>query len=374
MRRASEPLTRTAPPQPRRRSLPAQKKPPFVVPLYYSPPRQSLVKPPIPRSATRVNCKPPPPEKSTEPVALRPRPRPEKPGPPTRIPSYKPPSTPRLVIPGLSRIRYTPLSSRYPSLASFTFPIVVPRSPTPTTRIVRTVTVDFRKAAARAKDASIDRPIEVSVPPENARVQGDVVDSERPKTCSIIDAAAVPEILPSVETDPAGGADTADTGTSQSGAVSSEHVATPEATPSTELEAQVDMPGAFPSFPLVSSVSSDASPTELDKKLARQRDLISENGQRLRGPLAPIQLNVAAAPSPDTVQSLDGDAQTTATWTRAPRAEVVESVFGPRRVRKVIVPPIFEGAVPSRNPTIVAELVNLRAQKKVGQKCGKENA
>ncbi|KAF7313794.1 hypothetical protein HMN09_00536700 [Mycena chlorophos] len=45
--------------------------------------------------------------------------------------------------------------------------------------------------------------------------------------------------------------------------------------------------------------------------------------------------------------------------------EVVESVFGLRRVRKVIVPPMSEGSVPSRDPKIVTEIEKLRAQKKV---------
>ncbi|KAJ6562502.1 hypothetical protein B0H19DRAFT_98883 [Mycena capillaripes] len=40
--------------------------------------------------------------------------------------------------------------------------------------------------------------------------------------------------------------------------------------------------------------------------------------------------------------------------------------FGPRKLRRIFVPPVIEGSVPSRNPQIQSELNRLRAQGKVG--------
>ncbi|KAJ7242954.1 hypothetical protein C8J57DRAFT_1525866 [Mycena rebaudengoi] len=46
--------------------------------------------------------------------------------------------------------------------------------------------------------------------------------------------------------------------------------------------------------------------------------------------------------------------------------ELVTTAFGTRKVRRVIVPPILEDSVPSRDPLIIAELQTLRQQQKVG--------
>jgi hypothetical protein len=46
--------------------------------------------------------------------------------------------------------------------------------------------------------------------------------------------------------------------------------------------------------------------------------------------------------------------------------ELVTTAFGTRRVRRLVIPPIAEGARPSRDPRIVVELKFLRAKQKVG--------
>ncbi|KAJ7318139.1 hypothetical protein DFH08DRAFT_1036941 [Mycena albidolilacea] len=46
--------------------------------------------------------------------------------------------------------------------------------------------------------------------------------------------------------------------------------------------------------------------------------------------------------------------------------ELVTTAFGTRRVRRLVIPPLAEGARPSRDPRIVAELKFLRAKQKVG--------
>jgi hypothetical protein len=46
--------------------------------------------------------------------------------------------------------------------------------------------------------------------------------------------------------------------------------------------------------------------------------------------------------------------------------ELVTTVFGTRRVRRLVIPPLAEGARPSWNPRIVVEMKFLRAKQKVG--------
>ncbi|KAJ7471204.1 hypothetical protein B0H11DRAFT_2433833 [Mycena galericulata] len=50
--------------------------------------------------------------------------------------------------------------------------------------------------------------------------------------------------------------------------------------------------------------------------------------------------------------------------------ELVNTAFGTRKVRRSIIPPMEEGAQPSRDPRIVMELDRLRAQQKVGGGAG----
>ncbi|KAJ7083634.1 hypothetical protein B0H15DRAFT_417007 [Mycena belliarum] len=45
--------------------------------------------------------------------------------------------------------------------------------------------------------------------------------------------------------------------------------------------------------------------------------------------------------------------------------ELVTTAFGTRKVRRLVVPPVLEGSLPSRDPRIVMELNSLRAQQKV---------
>ncbi|KAJ6504253.1 hypothetical protein C8R47DRAFT_183616 [Mycena vitilis] len=68
------------------------------------------------------------------------------------------------------------------------------------------------------------------------------------------------------------------------------------------------------------------------------------------------------APSPSGNDDLDLGVTVT---------ELVTTAFGTRRVRRMLVPPIAEGALPSRNPQIVMELDRLRAQQKVGSAVSK---
>ncbi|KAJ7146087.1 hypothetical protein C8R44DRAFT_863896 [Mycena epipterygia] len=68
-------------------------------------------------------------------------------------------------------------------------------------------------------------------------------------------------------------------------------------------------------------------------------------------------LDTDALPSNDSNNNLPGVDYVT---------ELVTTAFGTRRVRRLVVPPILEGSVPSRNPQIRMELDRLRAQQKVG--------
>ncbi|KAJ7449300.1 hypothetical protein FB451DRAFT_755592 [Mycena latifolia] len=47
--------------------------------------------------------------------------------------------------------------------------------------------------------------------------------------------------------------------------------------------------------------------------------------------------------------------------------ELVTTVFGTRKVRRLVIPPVLEGSLPSRDPRIIMELNSLRAQQKVGK-------
>ncbi|KAJ7661246.1 hypothetical protein B0H17DRAFT_1094347 [Mycena rosella] len=46
--------------------------------------------------------------------------------------------------------------------------------------------------------------------------------------------------------------------------------------------------------------------------------------------------------------------------------ELVTTAFGTRKVRRMVIPPVLEGSLPSRDPRIIMELNCLRAQQKVG--------
>ncbi|KAJ7678258.1 hypothetical protein DFH06DRAFT_1168275 [Mycena polygramma] len=85
----------------------------------------------------------------------------------------------------------------------------------------------------------------------------------------------------------------------------------------------------------------------------------------LVGPVLAQESPIARSPSPSDNDDLDQpDTDLVVT-------ELVTTAFGTRRVRRMLVPPITEGALPSRNPQIVMELDRLRAQQKVGSAVSK---
>ncbi|KAJ6551685.1 hypothetical protein B0H19DRAFT_1297444 [Mycena capillaripes] len=53
--------------------------------------------------------------------------------------------------------------------------------------------------------------------------------------------------------------------------------------------------------------------------------------------------------------------------------ELVTTAFGTRRVRRMVIPQLLEGSLPSRDPRIIMELNSLRAQQKVGGVASKPN-
>ncbi|KAJ7054059.1 hypothetical protein C8F01DRAFT_1374536 [Mycena amicta] len=339
-RRLSVPLQRPNPADTTRRaSLPsrlADKKPPFVVPFHYSPPT-STRKPAIrayPKAALAkqkpLPLSPSPSPKATKVVV---RPRQEKPGPfPTRIPSY---AAQTITNEGIPRIRYTPVSLRIfesESLASFTFPTPSSASPSPPARVIPRVLV------SATHDAQI-----VSATSEEPSTTKDANDSVLATSTSSFGAPLKGQVC-------------------------------------IEL-AEYSTQDAIPQHP-DTHIDYDA-PTELPRQLTRRRlDVIAgktSSPQRRCVPLAPLlniddarrhsnnEKPVKSAPSPLRVSQQD-ERET------ASPLKMVDSIFGPRRVRKVIVPPISEGSVPSRDPKIVTEIASLRAQKKVGQGKGKDNS
>jgi hypothetical protein len=143
--------------------------------------------------------------------------------------------------------------------------------------------------------------------------------------------------------------------------------------------------------------------SELHQALARRRSAMSESSRKFdvtlgpkedRRPLAPVPsflnttinshrvpVSTENAPRHDPVPTEDISAKTLAiSGPQSPSSndnlnppgadfmvtELITTAFGTRRVRRLVIPPIAEGSLPSRDPRIIMELNCLRAQQKVG--------
>ncbi|KAJ7751909.1 hypothetical protein DFH07DRAFT_1061768 [Mycena maculata] len=87
-------------------------------------------------------------------------------------------------------------------------------------------------------------------------------------------------------------------------------------------------------------------------------------------PLAPVVRGVTSACAPHVPTSTRAHPLPAETDYPPPGAEyiteLVTTAFGTQKVRRFIIPPLVEGALPSRDPHIIMELERLRAKQKVG--------
>jgi hypothetical protein len=142
---------------------------------------------------------------------------------------------------------------------------------------------------------------------------------------------------------------------------------------------------------------NDNANTELQQVFALRRQAIAGSSYKIdldkqptsptesRRPLAPIQIRPAngvfvgtqasdstkdmhlhhTAPT-DAFSSGDENDDCNPPGADLTVTELVTTTFGTRRVRRHVIPPLTEGARPSRDPHIVVELKFLRAKQKVG--------